>query len=184
MGIPAISTGDMIRESIRRETPLGLEMKRYTDQGSLIPDDLAIAMIRERLSEPDCANGFILDGFPRTIEQAVSLDRITKIDRAVNLEMDDEAIIQRLRGRRVCPKCHAVFHMELSRPEVNGVCDRCQTPLSSREDDKPETVRARLKVFHKQTEPLIAYYADKLLTVDGSKDANDLAEEILEDLKV
>lgn len=183
LAIPAISTGDIIREAIRTGSPLGLEMKGYTDQGKLVPDELVVSLLTQRLQKADCENGFILDGFPRTIQQAEFLDRSDcKIDRVVNIEVADDRIVKRMGGRRFCPQCQKTYHVVYSKPAEDGICDTCKVPLSIREDDKPETVLNRLEVYHRQTEPLIRYYQDKLFTVDGTLTPEEITERILEDL--
>lgn len=184
LAIPAISTGDIIRSAIKTGSPLGLEFKSYTDQGKLVPDELVCALVKERLNEPDCANGFILDGFPRTIQQAKFLDenRI-KIDRVVDIEVSDDAIVSRMGGRRFCPKCQKTYHVKYSKPAVEGICDVCKAELAIREDDKPETVLERLSVYHSQTEPLIAYYQDVLAEVDGTRTPEEITDLILKALR-
>lgn len=183
LGIPAISTGDIIRSAIKTGSPLGLELKSYTDKGALVPDELVVALLQDRLKDADCENGYILDGFPRTIEQAKFLDRAVHIDRVVNIVVEDEVIVRRMGGRRFCPTCHATFHTVYSKPQVEGICDHCKAPLTIRDDDKPETVLHRLQVYHEQTEPLEAHYADIMLSVDGTRDVEMIATEILEGLK-
>lgn len=170
-----VSTGDLLREAVRNKTPLGLEAKSYMDQGKLVPDSVVIDMIREKLAEPVSANGFILDGFPRTVAQAEELARIldargTRLDRVINFHVSREDIVRRLSGRRSCPKCQAVFHVEFAAPRREGVCDRCGEGLIQRSDDKKETIEARLKVYEDQTAPLISYYEQKQLLshLDGA----------------
>jgi len=184
LAIPAISTGDIIREAIKSNSPFGAELKKYIDAGSLVPDRLVVDLLQERLNQSDCANGFILDGFPRTIEQAKYLDNTgCVIDRVVDIEVSDESIVRRMGGRRFCPQCQKTYHVVYSKPAVEGICDTCNIPLSVREDDKPETVLHRLSVYHEQTEPLIRYYREKLFTVDGTKSPDEITNEILEALK-
>jgi adenylate kinase len=184
LAIPAISTGDIIRESIRSGSPLGLEFKSYTDRGCLVPDQLVMDLVKERLSQPDCKNGFILDGFPRTIAQAEFLDASgLSIDRVVDIRVDDEGIVRRMSGRRFCPQCQRTYHIVHTKPVKEGYCDSCDVPLSIREDDKPETVLHRLSVYHEQTEPLIEYYREKLVSFDGTKAPDVISAEILEALK-
>ncbi len=173
--VPKISTGDLLREAVRNKTLLGLEAKSYMDQGKLVPDSVVIGMIREKIGEPACAEGFILDGFPRTVPQAEELAKIldscgTRLDRAINFQVSREDVVRRLSGRRSCPKCQAVFHIEFAPPQRDGVCDRCGSALVQRSDDKKETVEARLKVYEEQTAPLINYYEQrKLLScLDGA----------------
>lgn len=170
LNIPTISTGNIIREALKSGTELGAKAKKYMDTGHLVPDEIVIEIIRERLAKDDCANGFILDGFPRTIPQAEALDRMgVSIDRVIDLEVADEIIAQRVSGRRVCPVCGASYHIEHKQPTVDGVCDKCGNTLVQRKDDHPDTVRERLQVYHDQTEPLKSYYAaqGKLAVVEG-----------------
>lgn len=185
LAVPAISTGDIIREAIKTGSELGLEFKRYTDAGQLVPDQLVVALLQDRLAKPDCEKGFILDGFPRTIEQAKFLDTTDLvIDRVINIAVPDENIVRRMGGRRFCAKCQKTYHVQYNKPRVEGVCDTCNVPLSIREDDKPETVLHRLAVYHEQTEPLVEYYRDKIVDVDGTKTPEEITGEILEVLKV
>lgn len=184
LAIPAISTGDIIREAIKSGSELGLEFKRYTDQGMLVPDQLVVALLEERLAQPDCAEGFILDGFPRTIEQAEYLDRSSfGIDRVINIEVDDELVIARLSGRRFCPNCKAIYHIVNTKPQVEGVCDHCKTALAIRADDNIDTIKHRLEVYHAQSEPLVRYYKDKLLPVDGTRELEEKVQQILDGLQ-
>lgn len=173
--VPKISTGDLLREAVRNKTPLGLEAKSYMDQGKLVPDAVVIGMIREKVAEPACAKGFILDGFPRTVPQAEELSTIldsrgTGLDRVVNFQVSREDVVRRLSGRRSCPKCQAVYHVEFAAPLRDGLCDRCGAALVQRSDDKKETIEARLKVYEEQTAPLISYYQQKKLLshLDGA----------------
>ena len=157
-GIPAISTGDIIREALKSGTEMGLRAKSYTETGKLVPDEIVIGIIQERLAAGDCEKGFILDGFPRTIPQAEALDRMgVNIDFVVDLEVPEETILRRLSGRRVCERCGASYNLNDKRPKAEGVCDVCGGTLVQRRDDQPETVKARLKVYHEQTEPLKLY---------------------------
>ena len=159
-GIPQISTGDIFRENIKNGTELGKKAKSYMDSGRLVPDSVIIGIVKERLAEPDCANGFILDGMPRTIPQAEALEaNDIRFDAVVSLEISDEEIIGRMSGRRVCPKCGATFHVVSNPPKTEGVCDVCGEALIIRPDDAPETVQSRLDVYHAQTEPLKDFYA-------------------------
>ncbi len=174
--IPTISTGNMIREALKSGTEMGRKAKEYVDAGKLVPDDVVIGIIKERLAQPDCADGFILDGFPRTIPQAEALDRMgILIDRVIDIEVDDETIARRVSGRRACPGCGATYHVDYKRPTVEGVCDRCGDTLVQRKDDHPDTVRERLHVYHEQTEPLKSYYAaaGKLTIVEGQEEVAD-----------
>lgn len=171
MGIPSVSTGNILREAIRNQTDLGKQAKQYMDAGQLVPDQLVIDLLADRIAQPDCAKGYILDGFPRTIPQAEALDKIAKIDCALSLEVPDEVIEGRMSGRRVCLKCGATYHVENMPPKKEGVCDACGDALVIRADDKPEVVQSRLATYHKTTEPLIGYYEaqGKLKAIDGTK---------------
>lgn len=174
--IPTISTGNIIREALKSGTEMGLKAKEYMDTGRLVPDDVVIGIIQERLAKPDCANGFILDGFPRTIPQAEALDRMgIEIDRVIDIEVADEEIARRVSGRRVCPGCGASYHVDYKKPAVENVCDHCGDTLVQRKDDHPDTVRERLRVYHEQTEPLKGYYAasGKLFIVEGQEEVAD-----------
>lgn len=160
--IPAISTGNIIREAIRIGTEMGAKAKSYTESGALVPDEVVIGIIQERLAQPDCVNGFILDGFPRTVPQAEALDTMgIAIDKVLEISVADEAITRRMSGRRVCEGCGASYHIEYKPTKQDGVCDRCGGKVVIRKDDQPETVRDRLRVYHKQTEPLKDFYAQK-----------------------
>lgn len=177
LGIPQISTGDMLRQAIKAETPMGLNAKRYIDQGALVPDDVVIAIVRDRLAQEDCLHGYILDGFPRTVAQAEALASFAKIDVALNLALPDEMIVKRLSGRRVCLKCGGTYHIS----SLNGRedCEACGEKLVQRKDDTPETIQNRLAVYAKQTAPLIDYYQKRglLRTVDclGTREENHQA---------
>lgn len=174
--IPAISTGAIIRESIKAGTEAGLRAKEFTDKGQLVPDEAVIAIIKERLALDDCKDGFILDGFPRTLAQAEALDNLgIEIDFAVTIEVDDQAIIERMSGRRVCGKCGASYHVLYNPPVKEGVCDKCDEQLTLRDDDRPEVVADRLRVYHELTEPLKKFYNDKgrLQTVIGQIEVKD-----------
>lgn len=176
LSIPAVSTGNMIREALKNKTELGIKAKSYMDEGKLVPDEVVIEIIKERLAKDDCKNGFILDGFPRTVPQAEALDKMgIVIDRVIDIEVDDAKIEQRMSGRRVCSACGASFHVLYNAPSKEGVCDKCGGALVIRDDDKPETVRARLQVYHEQTEPLKDYYAKtgKLRIVEGQEEIAD-----------
>ena len=166
LGIPQISTGDMLRKAMREGTKTGLEAKRYVESGGLVPDDVVIAIVKERLAEDDCKNGYMLDGFPRTVYQAEELSKFAAIDVAVDLDLPDEVIVQRLSGRRVCPNCNATYH--ISQLGGSTVCKNCGAEVIQRKDDSEETIRNRLKVYTEQTAPLIDYYRQKgiLRTVD------------------
>ena len=186
LNIPTISTGNMIREAMKSGTEMGLKAKEYAESGKLVPDEVVIGIVDERLRMDDCKNGFILDGFPRTIPQAEALDRMgIIIDRVVDINVPDEVITRRVSGRRACLDCGSTYHIETKKPQVDGICDRCGSTLVQRKDDLPETVQERLHVYHAQTEPLRDYYAaaGKLLVVDGQQGINEIAEQTLELLK-
>ena len=186
LNIPTISTGNMIREAMKSGTEMGLKAKEYAENGKLVPDEVVIGIVDERLRMDDCKNGFILDGFPRTIPQAEALDRMgIAIDRVVDINVPDEVITRRVSGRRACLDCGSTYHIETKKPNVEGICDRCGSTLVQRKDDLPETVLERLHVYHAQTEPLRDYYAaaGKLLVVDGQQGIQEIAEQTLELLK-
>ena len=179
--IPHISTGDIFRANIKNGTELGMKAKTYMDQGLLVPDELVVDLVVDRLGQEDCANGCVLDGFPRTIPQAEALDAaLTKVgqavDYAINVEVPDENIVNRMSGRRACVNCGATYHIVYAPTKVENVCDTCQGDLILRDDDKPETVQKRLNVYHEQTQPLIDYYTKKniLVEVDGTVDIDDV----------
>lgn len=176
LNIPAISTGNIIREALAQGTEMGLKAKSFMDAGQLVPDDVVIGIIKERLAKDDCANGFILDGFPRTIPQAEALDAMgVVIDRVIDIEVPDEKIAARMSGRRVCKDCGSSYHLEYKAPKADGKCDACDGELIQRKDDAPETVLDRLTVYHKQTEPLKDYYSKKgiLRIVEGQEEIAD-----------
>lgn len=176
LNIPAISTGNIIREALAQGTEMGLKAKTFMDAGQLVPDDVVIGIIKERLAKDDCANGFILDGFPRTIPQAEALDAMgVIIDKVIDIEVPDEKIAARMSGRRVCKDCGSSYHLEYKAPKAEGVCDACEGELIQRKDDAPETVLDRLAVYHKQTEPLKDYYSKKgiLRIVEGQEEIAD-----------
>ena len=176
LNIPAISTGNIIREALAQGTEMGLKAKSFMDAGQLVPDDVVIGIIKERLAKDDCANGFILDGFPRTIPQAEALDAMgVIIDRVIDIEVPDEKIAARMSGRRVCKDCGSSYHLEYKAPKAEGVCDACDGELIQRKDDAPETVLDRLAVYHKQTEPLKDFYSKKgiLRIVEGQEESAD-----------
>lgn len=184
--IPHISTGDIFRANIKNGTELGKKAKTYMDQGLLVPDELVVDLVVDRVGKEDCSNGYVLDGFPRTIPQAESLDAAleklgSKVDYAINVEVPDENIVRRMSGRRACVACGATYHIVHIPTKVEGICDRCGSELILRDDDKPETVKKRLAVYHEQTQPLIDYYNDKkvLVEVDGTKDMNDVFTDIV-----
>ena len=185
-GIPHISTGDIFRSNIKDGTELGMEAKKYMDQGLLVPDELTVKILLERVARADCMNGYVLDGFPRTIPQAEVLDQALEkigdqIDFAVNVSVPDENIVKRMSGRRACVGCGATYHIEHIPPKKEGICDTCGMELILREDDKPETVQNRLNVYHSQTQPLIEFYQKKgiLQTVDGTVDMKAVFDAIV-----
>ena len=176
LNIPAISTGNLLREAVKNQTELGKAAKTFMDAGQLVPDELVIKMLLQRMNEDDCKNGFILDGFPRTVPQAEALDKMgIVIDKVIDIEVADENIARRMSGRRVCEKCGASYHTEYKPSKAEGVCDKCSGATVLRKDDEPETVKARLKVYHDQTEPLIEYYKkqNKLYPVYGQEKVED-----------
>ena len=182
LSIPAISTGNMLREAIANETDLGKKVKQYMDGGLLVPDELVLSLIAERTQEPDCINGFILDGVPRTLAQAEALDaKGVRIDHVVSIEIDDAVIEGRMTGRRVCGKCGASYHITANPPVTEGICDQCSGELVIRKDDAPETVRRRLQVYHESTEVLKDYYAKtgKLVLVEGNQSIEGANRDIL-----
>ena len=176
LNIPAVSTGNIIREALKSGTEMGLRAKSFVDAGKLVPDEVVIGIIQERLAKDDCKNGFILDGFPRTIPQAEALDSMgVVIDKVIDIEVPDEKIVQRMSGRRVCESCGASYHLLYKKPEQEGVCGKCGGTLVQRKDDHPDTVLARLKVYHEETEPLKDYYQKqgKLFVVEGQEEVAD-----------
>ena len=176
LNIPAISTGNIIREAMKAGTEMGKQAKTFVEAGKLVSDEVVIGIIKERLAQDDCANGFILDGFPRTIPQAEALDKMgIQIDKVISIEVPDEKIAQRMSGRRVCEKCGASYHTEYKKPAKEGECNLCGGNLIRRKDDEPETVLDRLHVYHEQTEPLKDYYANsgKLRLVEGQEEVAD-----------
>ncbi len=175
-GIPAISTGNILRAAVKDGTEMGIKAKSFMDAGQLVPDEVVIGIIKDRLKEDDCKNGFILDGFPRTIPQAQALeDAEIEIDKVVDIEVSDEAITKRMSGRRVCAKCANSYHLEYKKPQVEGICDACGGELIQRKDDAPETVQARLAEYHEMTEPLKDFYKGlgKLVIVEGQEEVAD-----------
>ncbi len=176
LNIPAISTGNMLREAVKNGTQSGLAAKKYMDAGELVPDEVVIGILKDRIAQPDAKNGFILDGFPRTVAQAEALDKMgVQIDKVIEINVPDEAIIARMSGRRVCEGCGNSYHIKFKPTKKEGVCDACGAKVVQRADDKPETVLARLKTYHEKTEPLKDFYAakGKLATVNGE---NEIAE--------
>lgn len=184
--IPAISTGNIIREALKTGTEMGLKAKSYMESGALVPDEVVIGIIRERIVKDDCKDGFILDGFPRTIPQAEALDKMgIVIDKVIDIEVPDEKIINRMSGRRVCEKCGASYHLEYKKPKVEGICDACSGTLIQRKDDHPDTVKSRLDVYHSETEPLKDYYEKqgKLTVVEGQEEIEDTTRLLIEALE-
>ncbi|MEA4927637.1 MAG: adenylate kinase [Candidatus Limiplasma sp.] len=183
LGIPQISTGDMLRAAIEAKSEIGLKAKTFMDAGQLVPDDVVIALVRERVAAADCAKGFLLDGFPRTVEQARALGSIAKIDRVINISVADDVLVKRLSGRRVCPVCGAPYHVD--RLHGANQCTVDGVTLVQRDDDKPETVLNRLQVYHQKTAPLIDYYQKEglLRTVDGSTGLESVSDAILKALE-
>ncbi len=184
--IPHISTGDIFRANIKNGTELGKKAKEYMDQGLLVPDELVCDLVVDRVQQDDCANGYVLDGFPRTIPQAESLDAAlaslgTGVEYAINVDVPDENIVRRMSGRRACVTCGATYHLEHIPPKQEGICDRCGAALILRDDDKPETVTKRLDVYHTQTQPLIDYYTAKnvLVDVDGTRNMDEVFADIV-----
>lgn len=180
-GIPHVSTGDIFRANIKNGTQLGMEAKQYMDKGLLVPDELTVKILLDRVAQDDCKNGYVLDGFPRTIPQAEVLDKALVelgdgIDYAINVDVPDENIVRRMGGRRACLSCGATYHIEHIPPKTDGICDTCGQELVLRDDDKPETVQNRLNVYHEQTQPLIDFYQAKgvLKTVDGTRDMKEV----------
>ncbi len=189
-GIPHISTGDIFRANIKNGTELGKKAKAYMDEGKLVPDELTCNLVVDRIQQEDCKNGYILDGFPRTIPQAEALDNALtelkdSIDYAINVEVPDDNIVNRMSGRRACVGCGATYHVVYNPTKEEGICDRCGKELILRDDDKPETVQKRLAVYHEQTQPLIDYYKNKgiLKEVDGTVDMNDVFQAIVKVLE-
>ena len=182
LSIPAISTGNMLREAIANGTELGKKAKQYMDEGALVPDELILGIIADRVAEPDCANGFILDGVPRTLAQAEALEaKGVRIDHVVSIEVDDAVIEGRMTGRRVCPKCGASYHIVANPPKMEGICNACGAELTIRKDDAPETVRKRLEVYHATTEVLKDFYGKlgRLAIVEGNQPIEKANEDIL-----
>ena len=190
-GIPQISTGDILRAAVKELTPMGVKAKGFMDSGALVPDAVVIGIVEERLVQEDCTKGFILDGFPRTVAQADALDQVLSglgrcIDHVVSLSVDKSELLKRLTGRRACPKCGAVYHVEFAPPKKSGLCDSCSTELFQREDDKEATILHRLAVYEEQTAPLIAYYAScgLLRSVDGLGTVEGIQAEIISRIQV
>lgn len=190
LAVPKISTGDIFRANVSQGTPLGVEAKRYMDAGKLVPDEVTINMVRERLAEPDAGEGFLLDGFPRTTPQAAALDKLladlgTALDLVMELVVDDDEVIRRLSGRRTCRGCGKIWHVEFDAPTREGVCDRCGSPLFQRDDDKPETIAKRLVEYSEKTAPLIDYYGaqGKLVGIDATGPVEDVTVRAIDALR-
>lgn len=188
--IPHISTGDIFRKNIKEKTELGQKVEGLLAEGKLVPDELTIEIVWDRLDQEDCKNGFLLDGFPRTIPQAEALDeglakRGLKLDRVLNIDVDKDSLVKRLSGRRVCPNCGASYHIDNNPPKVEGICDACKTPVIQREDDKEETVLDRIKVYDSQTKPLVDFYnkQDLVFTVDGTLPIDEITNKLVTELK-
>ena len=183
LNIPAISTGNILKAAMKNETPLGLKAKSFIESGQLVPDDVIIDIVKSRIQEDDCKNGFLFDGFPRTLAQAEALDKMgVTIDRVINIRVSDDLIVRRISGRRSCAACGAVYHVEHKKPKQDNICDCCSENLVIRSDDEPQTVQKRLEVYRTQTKPLEQYYTDKglLVEVDGEKDTALVTKDILE----
>ncbi len=188
--IPHISTGDIFRKNIKEKTELGQKVEGLLAEGKLVPDELTIEIVWDRLDQEDCKNGFLLDGFPRTIPQAQALDeglakRGLKLDRVLNIDVDKDSLVKRLSGRRVCPNCGVSYHIDNNPPKVEGICDVCQTPIIQREDDKEQTVLDRIKVYDSQTKPLVDFYnkQDLVFTVDGTLPIDEITNKLVTELK-
>jgi adenylate kinase len=184
LNLPHVATGDMLRENVAAKTPLGLKAKLYMDKGALVPDDLVIEIVKVRLQRDDCKNGFILDGFPRTIYQADEINEVVKIGKVVNLQANDEIIVKRLSRRRVCSNCNFIYHLDFIKPNREGICDKCSGQLYQREDDKPEAIKKRLSVYREQTKPLEDYYKNLgiLIDVDGSGKPEEVFQKVVKDI--
>jgi adenylate kinase len=190
LAVPKISTGDIFRANVTAGTPLGVEARRFMDAGQLVPDEVTINMVRERLAEADSADGFLLDGFPRTVPQAAALDKLladlgVALDIVLELVVDDDEVVRRLSGRRTCHGCGKVWHLEFDAPSHEGVCDRCGGELFQRDDDKPETIAERLRVYARDTAPLIDYYGsqNKLVGIDAAGPVEDVTERAIDALR-
>jgi len=187
LNIPAISTGNIIREAIKNGTEMGLKAQSFTQEGKLVPDEVVIGIIKDRLTQDDCENGFVLDGFPRTVAQAEALNEMgVVIDKVINIHVEDEEIVKRMSGRRVCANCGASYHVEFKAPQVEGVCDRCKGDLVIRKDDQAEIVKDRLNVYHEQTEPLIDFYEKlgNLVTVAGQGTVDEITVRVRQALEI
>lgn len=188
--IPHISTGDIFRENIKAGTDLGKEAKGYMDKGLLVPDEIVVSIVKDRLTHDDCKEGFLLDGFPRTVNQAVDfdarlIDMETQLDKVINIDTDPEILLERATGRRICKQCGRTYHVKYNKPNVEGICDFDSEPLFQRDDDKEETVKKRIEVYTEQTQPLIDYYDKKrlLFNVNGNKSIDEIFEDIVKELE-
>jgi adenylate kinase len=186
LAVPQISTGDIFRANVSQGTPLGKQAKEFMDVGDLVPDEITVAMVRDRLAEPDASRGFLLDGFPRTVPQAVQLDDMlvemdSKLDVVVELIVDDDEVVRRLSGRRTCRSCGHIWHVDFDPPSKEGTCDNCGGELFQRDDDKPDTIRHRLEVYAQQTAPLVGYYGERgiLVGVDATGPVDDITERVI-----
>ncbi|RMF06368.1 adenylate kinase [Candidatus Woesearchaeota archaeon] len=184
--IPHISTGDILRENIKNETALGKLAKEYVESGRLVPDELIIRLMRKRLKAPDCRNGFLLDGFPRTVDQAKELEKLEKIDMVFSLEVSDDEVVRRISRRLICRKCGASYHLDFKPPKKEGICDKCGGELYQRDDDKEEVVKKRLEVYREQTEPLLRFYDEKhiLHRINGEQPIEKVFKDIQEIIEV
>lgn len=181
-GIPHIATGDIFREEVEKETELGKEVKEYLDKGELVPDEKVIEVVQKRLSNPDCEDGFVLDGYPRTLTQAEALDEFTDIELVINLNVSEEVIIKRLSNRRICKECGEIYNLKSLPPEEEGICDKCGGELYQREDDKPEVIKRRLREYEKKTQPLIEYYENKGIVKNITAEKERPIEEMMEEI--
>lgn len=188
--IPHISTGDIFRANIKEGTELGKKAEEYMNKGLLVPDEIVVSIVKDRLTKDDCKNGFLLDGFPRTVAQAEALDQelkemLSKIDKVINIEVDKDILVERIIGRRICKNCGATYHIKFSPAKQDGICDICGGELHQRKDDTLDTVEKRIQVYMEQTKPLIDYYAKKglLLNIDGTKDKDEVFQEIVKSLE-
>ena len=190
LGVPKISTGDIFRANVSQGTPLGREAKKFMDAGDLVPDEITVGMVRDRLAEDDATKGFLLDGFPRNVPQARTLDDLllsagTPLDVVLELVVDDDEVVRRLSGRRTCRNCGHIWHVDFDPPTVEGVCDSCGGELFQRDDDKPDTIRHRLEVYYEQTAPLVSYYAEErlLVGIDAMGPVDDVTERAMSSLR-
>jgi adenylate kinase len=189
LGIPHIATGDLFRQAVDKGTKLGLLAKSYMEKGALVPDEVTIQMLSERLAQPDCKNGCVFDGFPRTLDQAKALDGVmsklkSAIDKAIDIEVPDAELLKRLGGRWICRKCQTPYHEVFSPPKKKGLCDKCGGELYQRADDNEATIKNRLKVYHSQTTPILDFYKDKLVKIDGTVEIAKVTEQIVNAMKV